>query len=76
LDNLLDPNLKKAVISIVESAMLDKLSHDDLGRLDVNIPNEDSCYESILNGKDEELKNAVMKLIKAMKDSEFEYLLG
>ncbi|HUR31401.1 MAG TPA: Npt1/Npt2 family nucleotide transporter [Saprospiraceae bacterium] len=76
LDNLLDPNLKKAVISIVESAMLDKLSHDDLGRLEVNIHSENACYESILNGNDEELKNAVLKLIKAMKDSEFEYLLG
>lgn len=76
LDNLLDPGLKKVVISIVESAMMDQLSSDDLERMEVNIPNEMSCYESILNGKDEELKEAVLKLLKAMKDREFEHLLG
>jgi ATP:ADP antiporter, AAA family len=76
LDNLLDPGLKKVVISIVESAMMDQLSSDDLERMEVNIPDETSCYESILKGKDEQLKAAVLKLLKAMKDREFEHLLG
>jgi ATP:ADP antiporter, AAA family len=75
LDNILDPGLKKVVISIVESAMMEKLSSDDLGRLEVNIPTEISCYESILNGRDEELKAAVLRLLEAMKKPEFEHLV-
>ena len=75
LDNILDPGLKKVVISIVESAMIGKLSTDDLDRLDINVPKELSCYESILEGRDEQLKVAVLKLIEAMKNPEFEHLL-
>ncbi|MDQ3016747.1 MAG: hypothetical protein M3R25_08555 [Bacteroidota bacterium] len=75
LDNILDPGLKKAVISIVESALLQQLSEDDLERLEVEIPSELSYYESLLQGKDDQLKMAVLQLIAAMKDPEFDHLL-
>lgn len=75
LDNVLDPNLKKVVITIVESAMLDTISEDDLGRLDLDIPTEISCYEQLLNTKDEQIKKAVRNLIKTMKNPAFDFLL-
>ncbi len=75
LDNILDPALKKVVISIVESAMMEKMSVEDLGRMEVNIPTEISCYESILNGKDDQLKMAVLKLIHVLKNPELDHLL-
>ena len=75
LDNVLDPSLKKVVISIMESAMLDKISDDDLERMDLEIPAEMALYESLLLGKDDEIKVAVIKLIEAMKNPEFDHLL-
>lgn len=75
LDNVLDPNLKKVVLSIVETAMLDKLSGDDLDRLDLTVPTEISCYESLLKGKDEEIKEAVLNLLAALNNPEFNELI-
>ena len=75
LDNILEPALRKVVISIVESAMADRITEDDLERLDIEVPTELSSYESILNGKDLQLIEAVMKLIEALKKPEFEQLL-
>jgi AAA family ATP:ADP antiporter len=76
LDNLLDPGLKKIVKSIMESVLLEKLSDDDLNRLQVNIPTEFSCYETILKGKDERLKAAVINLLEALNKPEFSSLLN
>ncbi len=75
LDNILEPQLKKVVLSIVETAMLEKLSDDDLERLELSVPNEIACYESLLQGTDEELKLAVIKLIHALKNPEIDNLL-
>ncbi|MEO5905446.1 MAG: hypothetical protein ABIQ11_01880 [Saprospiraceae bacterium] len=75
LDNILDPALKKVVISIVESAMLEKLSPEDFERMEVNLHSEFSCYELILEGKDQQLRVAVLKLIEAMKNPEFDKLV-
>ncbi len=75
LDNVLDPSLKKVVISIMESAMLDNISDDDLERMDLEIPAEIVLYESLLMGKDDEIKIAVIKLIEAMKNPDFDHLL-
>ena len=75
LDNILDPPLKKAVISIVECATLDHLSIDDLNRLDLSVPNEQSCFEAILRGDDTQLKLAVLHLIEAMADPDYNELI-
>ena len=75
LDNLLDPGLKKVVKYIIESALLEKLSADDLNRFEINIPSEFSCYKTILNGQDEELKVAAINLLHSLKNPEFSSLL-
>lgn len=76
LDNILDPGLKKIVISIVEIAMMENLSDADLERLEIEIMNEVSCYEDLLNSKDEKIKHAVTRLIQTLQDPQYEKLLG
>ncbi len=76
LDNILEPAYKKVVLSIVETAMLNSLSHDDLSRLELRIPTAYSSYESLLNVRDENVKLAVLKLILALKDPSLEPLLA
>jgi len=75
LDNILEPGLKKVVISIVESAMMEKLTPDDFQRLEVNVPTEMECYEMLLNGRDEQIKMAVLKLIETIDRPEFDHML-
>ena len=75
LDNLLDPPMKKVVLSIVETAMLGKLTLEDLERLELTIPDEESCYEMLLTGKDDQLKIAVLDVLEAMQDERFDYLV-
>lgn len=75
LDNILEPSYKKVVISIVETAMLNNLSSDDMSRLELRILNEYSCFESLLKGKDDVVKIAVLKLIEAMKNPELDQLV-
>lgn len=76
LDNILEPAYKKVVLSIVETAMLNTLSQHDLNRLELKIPTEYSSYESLLKGKDKEVRLAVLKLIEAMKNPAFNALLA
>ncbi|MGB4847656.1 MAG: HEAT repeat domain-containing protein [Saprospiraceae bacterium] len=75
LDNILEPPYKKVVISLVESALQNNLSSHDLDRLDLGIPTEYSSYESLLKGKDEDIKLVVLKLIEALKNPMFDPLI-
>jgi AAA family ATP:ADP antiporter len=75
LDNILDPTIKKVVITIVESATLQKLSPEDFDRLELSLPTEFDCYQSILNGKDDQLKIAVLQLIETLYDPELDPLI-
>ncbi len=68
LDNILEPPYKKVVISLVESALHDNLSSHDLDRLDLDILTEYASYESLLKGKDDDVKLAVLKLIESLHD--------
>jgi AAA family ATP:ADP antiporter len=75
LDNVLEPGLKKAVFSIMETAMLDSLSKEDLARLELEMHTEASCYHALLSGKDDQIKLAVLTLIRALKSPELDHLL-
>ena len=68
LDNILEPNVKKAIISIVESAVLEQLTPEDLDRLEIKVHSQQECYDAILNGNDEQLKHAVQRIIAAAGD--------
>jgi AAA family ATP:ADP antiporter len=75
LDNILDPAIKKIVIPIVETAIMDDMTDDTLTRLELKAPNEISSFESLLKGDDDLLKLAVLALIKSMDDPNFNRLL-
>lgn len=76
LDNILEPGLKKVVISIVEIAMMENLSDADLERLEIEIMNDVSCYEALLKSKNEKLRHAVTRLIQSLQDPEYGKLLS
>lgn len=63
LDNLLDPGLKKVLMPIVETALLDSISEEVIRGLNLKIPNEQACYQLLLEGEDEEVKMTVRKLM-------------
>jgi len=75
LDNILEPVLKKVVIPIVETAIHDSMSDDMVSLLDLDVTSEASCFLSLLKGEDDQLKLAVLKLIEALKNPEFDYLV-
>ncbi len=75
LDNIIDPSLKKVMIPLVETAVLDKLPEDALERLQLESPNEYTCFESLLKGEEIRLKIAVLTLIEALGHLDFDPLV-
>lgn len=70
LDNLLEPNLKKTLIPIVESAWFEHISSDMLTTLNVEVPSQKECLELLLQGRDVRLKMAVFKLLEALDNAD------
>jgi ATP:ADP antiporter, AAA family len=75
LENLLDGSLKKVLIPVLETALLDGITEEAIQNLDVNIPDEFTCYKTLLEGKDTKLKMAVLYLIGETHDPRFVPLL-
>ncbi|MCB0705125.1 MAG: hypothetical protein KDC34_07435 [Saprospiraceae bacterium] len=67
LDNLLDAGLKKILMPIVETAMLDSISEEAIRDLNLKIPDEMDCYKALLASKDEEVLLAVQQLISYLE---------
>jgi ATP:ADP antiporter, AAA family len=67
LDNLLEPNLKRILIPIIESAILETLSEEAIRRLNGKIPSEEACLVQLLNGRDIRTKLAVIYLMTHLK---------
>ena len=71
LENLLDSSLKKVLIPVLETALLDGITAETIDNLDINIPDEFTCYTTLLEGKDVQLKFAVLYLLGQSKDPQF-----
>lgn len=71
LDNLLEPNLKKVLIPIVETAMLESISEEVIRNLNLVIPDEYNCLQMLLQGKDFRVKLATLYLIGQLKDQKY-----
>lgn len=71
LENMLDPNLKKTLMPIAETALLDTVSNEAITNLKVKIPDERTCFELLLEGRDPKLKLTVFRLIASMKGVEY-----
>ncbi|WP_117884125.1 MFS transporter [Aureibaculum luteum] len=71
LDNILDIQLKKELIPIAESVLVDSFSEDKIKKLHLKIYSETECYKILLSRKDIKLKFAVLYLIEKSKDRKF-----
>ncbi len=71
LENLLDPSLKKVLIPVLETALLDGITAETIENLDINIPDEYTCYQTLLDNKDLQLRYAVLYLLGQSQDPRF-----
>lgn len=71
LDNLLDTRLKKVIIPILETTLLDSLTETALTNLNLDVPEEKDCYAKLLSGNDIKIKLAVLYLIARLKDPSY-----
>lgn len=71
LDNLLEPDLKRILIPVVETTVLDSISEDALRSLRLSIPDELECYEMLLEGSDQRIKVAVLRLITELDNEKY-----
>ena len=71
LDNLLDTKLKRILIPLLETTILDSLSEEALKNMNVDIPDEKECYTMLLEGNDIKVKLAVLYLILHLKQAEY-----
>ncbi|KPL17199.1 MAG: hypothetical protein AMS23_06385 [Bacteroides sp. SM1_62] len=75
LDNLLEVNLKKILIPIMETVAIDTLTKETLKSLNIKITNQYDCFDLLLKGKDIKLKLAVFFLISKLKEKKYKDLV-
>jgi AAA family ATP:ADP antiporter len=76
LDNLLETNLKRVLVPIVETALLDNISEVTIKNLNLKIPDEFECLSMLLAGKDIKIKLAVLYLISQTGNKKYLPLVG
>ena len=69
LDNILDNQLKKELIPIAESILVEAISEEKIKKLNLKMLSEAECYKTLLQRKDTKLKLAVLYLIEKTNDS-------
>jgi AAA family ATP:ADP antiporter len=63
LDNLLEMNLKKMILPLVELKISEKVSSDILKQYKLKVPDEVDCFQDLLQSKDNKLVLATIKVI-------------
>ncbi len=71
LDNLLQPGLKKVLIPLVETTMLETISEEAIKNLHLGTPGEYECFGMLLQGRDLKIKLAVLYLIAQLKNPKY-----
>jgi AAA family ATP:ADP antiporter len=71
LDNLLEVNLKKILIPIMETIAIDAITKETLQSLNIKITNQYECFDMLLEGKDVKLKLAVLFLISKLQEKKY-----
>lgn len=71
LDNILNIQLKKELIPIAESILVDTISEEKIIKLNLKVYSEVECYRTLLSRKDIKLKQAVLYLIEKTNDKKF-----
>jgi AAA family ATP:ADP antiporter len=75
LDNILDNQLKKELIPVAESILVDNISEEKIKKLNLKVLSETECFNELLKRKDQKLKLAVLYLIEKTYDPKFNPLL-
>ena len=68
LDNLLEARLKKVLIPILETAILNSMTEQTSSMFAEKLPDETTCYRMLLEGIDVKLKLAVFHLLEKLAD--------
>ncbi|MCU0643307.1 MAG: hypothetical protein MUC94_03515 [bacterium] len=71
LDNLLEMNLKKIIIPIAESALVDAIIEDSAEALELTIKSEYECLATLLSSEDSHLQIIALDLISYLKDDQY-----
>ncbi|WP_452233147.1 Npt1/Npt2 family nucleotide transporter [Lacinutrix sp. MEBiC02595] len=75
LDNILNSQLKKELIPLAESILLDANSEEKIKKLNLKVLSELECYHELLKRKDVKLKFAVLYLIEKSNTANYKSLL-
>ncbi|QXP59169.1 Npt1/Npt2 family nucleotide transporter [Olleya sp. HaHaR_3_96] len=75
LDNILNSQLKKELIPVAESMLLDSNSEEKIKKLNLKVLSELECYNELLKRKDIKLKFAVLYLIEKSNTANYKPLL-
>ncbi|RXP56179.1 hypothetical protein EC396_07870 [Lutibacter sp. HS1-25] len=75
LDNILDNQLKKELIPIAESMLVEAISEEKIKKLNLKMLSEAECYKTLLQRKDSKLKLAVLYLIEKTNDPKYKPLV-
>jgi AAA family ATP:ADP antiporter len=75
LDNILDNQLKKELIPVAESILVETISEENIKKLNLKVLSETECYIELLKRKDAKLKFAVLFLIEKSNDQKFNAIL-
>lgn len=71
LDNLLDVKLKRVVMPIVESTILETISKDIIEELNLDNISQLESFGALLQGKDIRIKLAVLYLMRLIRDEKY-----
>jgi AAA family ATP:ADP antiporter len=71
LDNLLEMNLKKVIIPIAESALVDAMIEDSVKTLGLKIKSEFECLVTLLSSEDSRLQIHALALVGQLKDDRY-----
>ena len=71
LDNILDSQLKRELIPIAESTLINRATKEKIKLFNIQVPSEFECFTKLLQRNDPKLKLAVLKLIEKTNDKKF-----
>ncbi len=71
LDNILDTNLKKTLIPIIETTLSDSITKEIINELRIKVMSQGECFSMLLEGKDVKVKLAVLYLLSVLKDKRY-----
>ncbi|MFQ5583159.1 MAG: Npt1/Npt2 family nucleotide transporter, partial [Calditrichia bacterium] len=76
LDNILDFNLKRLIIPVVESTSYQSLINKSFELFDFKVSTENECFTLLLNNKDIWLKSTTLFLMAELKQQQYAKIIG